>query len=140
MARLAGLRRFFRAPFFSRRAAAVAGGATPVRVSRRAVQGELSLDRVQVMRNDLADADLEVVAVGARGGSGSPNPFAKPAVGTGAPAPGRTALAGFPPSPAVATGPGPRAEAEQARKRFLFGRWPGEMKRTILRRAGSSQP
>jgi hypothetical protein len=29
--------------------------------SKPAVQGELSLDRVKVMRNDLSDADLEVV-------------------------------------------------------------------------------
>jgi hypothetical protein len=31
--------------------------------SKPAVQGELSLDRVKVMRNDLSDADLEVVPV-----------------------------------------------------------------------------
>ena len=40
--------------------------ATQTRVaplSRPAIQGELSLDRVKVMRNDLSDADLEIVAV-----------------------------------------------------------------------------
>jgi hypothetical protein len=33
-----------------------------LRFSEKAVQGELSLDRVRVMRNDLMDADLEVVS------------------------------------------------------------------------------
>jgi hypothetical protein len=42
-------------------------------LSRPAIQGELSLDRVKVMRNDLSDADLEIVAV-ARGAT-------KPAAG-----------------------------------------------------------
>jgi len=32
------------------------------RFAKPAVQGELSLDRIKVMRNDLSDADLEVVA------------------------------------------------------------------------------
>jgi hypothetical protein len=35
------------------------------RFGKSAVQGELSLDRVKVVRNDLMDADLEVVRVGA---------------------------------------------------------------------------
>jgi hypothetical protein len=35
----------------------------PVRLSNAPVQGELSLDKVKVVRNDLTDADLEVVRV-----------------------------------------------------------------------------
>ena len=38
----------------------------PAQLSRPAIQGELSLDRVKVMRNDLSDADLEVVAASPR--------------------------------------------------------------------------
>jgi hypothetical protein len=34
----------------------------PLKARREPVQGELLLDRVQVMRNDLSDADVEVVA------------------------------------------------------------------------------
>lgn len=37
---------------------------TPGKRPRAAVQGELSLDSVKVVRNDLADADLELVTVG----------------------------------------------------------------------------
>jgi hypothetical protein len=37
------------------------------RFGRSGVQGELSLDKVKVLRNDLAHADLEVVQVGAGG-------------------------------------------------------------------------
>ena len=43
------------------------------RFGRSGVQGELSLDKVQVVRGDLAHADLEVVPVG-RGGNQAPSP------------------------------------------------------------------
>ena len=38
------------------------------RFDKQPVQGELSLDQVQVLRNDLSDSDLEVVAVRRAGG------------------------------------------------------------------------
>jgi hypothetical protein len=37
--------------------------ARPIAAERPAVQGELSLDRVKPVRNDLSDSDLELVAV-----------------------------------------------------------------------------
>jgi hypothetical protein len=40
---------------------------TVPRFDKQPVQGELSLDHVRVMRNDLSDADLEVVTIGAAG-------------------------------------------------------------------------
>lgn len=39
------------------------------RFGKEPVQGELSLEQVRVMRNDLSDADLEVVPAGAAGGA-----------------------------------------------------------------------
>jgi hypothetical protein len=46
------------------------------RFSKPPVQGELSLDRIKVVRNDLSDADLEVVPV---------KPLVQPAVTAPAP-------------------------------------------------------
>ncbi len=55
--------------------------ATPAlpRFSKRPVQGELSLDNIKVMRNDLSDADVEVVTAKSR-------PPAAPVIAAGAPA------------------------------------------------------
>ena len=39
------------------------GGAGKIKPVKSAVQGELSLDRVKVVRNDLSDTDLEIVPV-----------------------------------------------------------------------------
>ena len=51
------------------------------------VQGELSLDRVRVVRNDLRDADLEVVPAGERAAraklAGAPHDEAKPGLAEG---------------------------------------------------------
>lgn len=68
-----GKLRFRRQPKKSKRA-------TPARPARGPVQGELSLDAIQVVRNDLSDSDFEVVARKA-------GPAAKPA--PVAPAPGQ---------------------------------------------------
>lgn len=68
-----GKLRFRRQPNKSKRAA-------PARPARGPVQGELSLDAIQVVRNDLSDSDFEVVARKA-------GPAAKPA--PVAPAPGQ---------------------------------------------------
>lgn len=43
-----------------------ANGSTSLRLSRTPVQGELSLDNIKVVRNDLSDADLEVVPLKAK--------------------------------------------------------------------------
>jgi hypothetical protein len=48
------------AGIFGRRRVKAAKPAVP-RFTKPAVQGELSLDRIRVVRNDLSDADLEVV-------------------------------------------------------------------------------
>ena len=44
------------------------------RFTKPAVQGELSLDRIKVVRNDLSDADLEVVPAKAPSAVASPGP------------------------------------------------------------------
>jgi hypothetical protein len=41
-----------------------AGTAVPPARHRSPVQGELSLDKIKVVRNDLTDADLEIVSAG----------------------------------------------------------------------------
>jgi hypothetical protein len=66
------------------------------KLSKRPVQGELSLDRVQVVRNDLSDADLEVVpvkrsAVPAESPQGLRAEGSGEALGCGAATPGRIA-------------------------------------------------
>jgi hypothetical protein len=73
--------------------------ATPVRPARGPVQGELSLDAIQVVRNDLSDSDFEVVARKA-------GPTAKPAAV--APAPGQS-------EPAPTPTPAPDPEAARGR-------------------------
>jgi len=55
------------------------------------VQCELSLDSVQVVRNDLSDADLEVVPSGAREGHSSPRALAR-AQGAGKGGPAEAAM------------------------------------------------
>jgi hypothetical protein len=86
-----GKLRFHRQPKKSKRA-------TPARPARGPVQGELSLDAIQVVRNDLSDSDFEVVARKA-------GPTAKPAAV--APAPGQSEPAPMPtpaPDPEAARG------------------------------------
>jgi len=73
--------------------------ATPVRPARGPVQGELSLDSIQVVRNDLSDSDFEVVAR-------KTGPTAKPAAV--APAPGQS-------EPAPTPTPAPDPEAARGR-------------------------
>ena len=73
--------------------------ATPVRPARGPVQGELSLDAIQVVRNDLSDSDFEVVAR-------KTGPTAKPAAV--APAPGQS-------EPAPTPTPAPDPEAARGR-------------------------
>jgi hypothetical protein len=47
------------------------------RFTKQSVQGELSLDKIKVMRNDLSDADLEVVQARQPAASTSPAPAAR---------------------------------------------------------------
>ena len=60
---------------FARSGSKAAKSAIP-RFPKPAVQGELSLERIQVVRNDLSDADLEIVPA---------KPMATPATATPAP-------------------------------------------------------
>ena len=60
---------------FARSGSKAAKSAIP-RFPKPAVQGELSLERIQVVRNDLSDADLEIVPA---------RPIATPATATPAP-------------------------------------------------------
>ena len=55
--------RFAQAGSFWKRRPATAGQPATLSLSTQPVQGELSLDRIKVVRNDLSDADLEVVQV-----------------------------------------------------------------------------
>jgi hypothetical protein len=50
----------------------------PPQATRLAVQGELSLDTVKVLRNDLADADVEVVPLKSRPVRGGEVPVLEP--------------------------------------------------------------
>ena len=47
-------------------------------MSREPLQGELSLDKVKVVRNDLADADLEVVPAKSAVRSAGAGPVSQP--------------------------------------------------------------
>jgi len=47
------------------------------RFTKPAVQGELSLDRIKVVRNDLSDADLEVVPAKVPSAAASPGPASR---------------------------------------------------------------